>query len=263
MRCPEGEAAEIVPLPRAPGISTLAGGIPEEAGGGMAKARRSKRRHSRKKRATARQWAGFGTVTVLSALALGWSSVWPLVVGIAGLGAVGGAARWLWVEHRRATRGDQTWRAGEERRARELTMKSVDALTWQEFERYVADLCRRDGCTEVMVSGKAGDLGADVIGLMADGRKLVIQCKHYAPHRKVPSGDMQKFVGTARLEHRADVALFVATCGFTKEAGELALRQGICAMHRDLLGSWVKGARLDSLLPLNGAGGGGRARHRS
>ncbi|WP_449340784.1 restriction endonuclease [Streptomyces canarius] len=38
-------------------------------------------------------------------------------------------------------------------------MAEVDALSWQEFEAYVADLCRRDGCTRVVVSGKSGRSG--------------------------------------------------------------------------------------------------------
>ncbi|MFJ6784409.1 restriction endonuclease [Streptomyces yangpuensis] len=52
---------------------------------------------------------------------------------------------------------------------------------------------------------------------MADGRKPVIQCKKYAPHRSVSSQDMQKFVGTARLEHGADDALFVTTGSRSRE----------------------------------------------
>ncbi|WP_308377955.1 restriction endonuclease [Streptomyces sp. ISL-98] len=136
-------------------------------------------------------------------------------------------------------------------------MTAVDALTWQEFEQYVAELCRRDGCTKVFVSGKKGDLGADVVGYLADGRKLVVQCKKYAVDRSVSSHDMQKFVGTARPEHGGDVALFVTTCrAFTKDALGLAVRQDIIALHRDLLGAWVKGAHLETLLPLNGSGGG-------
>ncbi len=185
-----------------------------------------------------------------------WSMVWPVLV------AVLAAAGWALLRtHRRAVGQDRAWRAQEEARARELSMTQVDALTWQEFEKYVAELCRRDGCRGVVVSGKSGDLGADVVGYLADGRKLVIQCKKYAAHRSVPSQDMQKFVGTARLEHGADVALFVTTGhAFTRDALGLALRQDIVALHRDLLGSWVKGAHLETLIPLNGRGGGAKRR---
>ncbi|MFJ2825883.1 hypothetical protein ACIO7M_32955 [Streptomyces toxytricini] len=64
-------------------------------------------------------------------------------------------------------------------------------------------------------------------------------------------------MGTAHLKHGADVALFVTTCRtFTKDALGLALRQDIVALHRDLLDAWVKGAHLESLIPLNGSGGG-------
>lgn len=59
------------------------------------------------------------------------------------------------------------------------------------------------------MSGKSGGLGADVIGCLSDGRELVVQYEKDAPCRSVSSYDLRKFVGTARLEHGADVALFV------------------------------------------------------
>ncbi|MFI6346378.1 restriction endonuclease [Streptomyces sp. NPDC050560] len=204
-----------------------------------------------------RVWGAVALAVAALWAAGNWSSVWPVLAAAGGGAAVGGGALALLRAHRSAVAGDRGWRAREEARARELSMAEVDALSWQDFERYVAALCRRDGCTRVVVSGGSGDLGADVVGYLADGRKLVVQCKKYAPHRSVPSQDMQKFVGTARLEHGADVALFVTTCRtFTRAALGLALRQDIVALHRDLLGSWVRGAPLETLIPLNGGGGG-------
>ncbi|WP_254645456.1 restriction endonuclease [Streptomyces malaysiensis] len=205
-------------------------------------------------------WTG-GAVAVL-ALALTWQTVWPYVVGVALVGLLGGVGWWLWRTHLRTVAEHRAWRAEEENAARERSMAEIDTMTWQRFERYVAELCRRDGCTHVIVSGKSGDLGADVVGRMPDGRRLVIQCKHYAPHRTVPSGDMQKFLGTAKAEHGADVAVFVATCDFTRAAERLAVKHEILAMHRNLLGAWVRGATLESLIPLNGTGNGGRPRSR-
>ncbi|WP_238995529.1 restriction endonuclease [Streptomyces cyaneogriseus] len=224
----------------------------------------ARRRRRRLKKRTRRQLRGWGAVTALAAVVwvVGhWSTVWPTLVAVLAAAACGGAGWALLRAHRRAVGQDRAWRAREEARARELSMAEVDALSWQEFERYVAGLCRRDGCTKVVVSGKSGDLGADVVGYLADGRKLVVQCKKYAPHRSVSSQDMQKFVGTARPEHGADVALFVTTCRtFTKAALGLALRQDIVALHRDLLGAWVRGAHLETLIPLNGSGGGTKRR---
>ncbi|MFE0098921.1 restriction endonuclease [Streptomyces sp. NPDC059009] len=222
-----------------------------------------RRRRCLKKR-TRRQLQVWGAVVVAVAAVwvVGhWAAVWPVLVAVFAVAVVGGVGWGLWRARRLAVSQDRTWRAQEEARERELTMTEVDALSWQEFERHVADLCRRDGCTRVVVSGKSGDLGADVIGYLSDGRKLVVQCKKYAPARSVSSQEMQRFVGTARPEHGADVALFVTTCRtFTKAALGLAVRQDIVALHRDLLGAWVKGAHLETLIPLNGAGGGGRRR---
>ncbi|MEV5283578.1 restriction endonuclease [Streptomyces sp. NPDC051993] len=222
----------------------------------------ARRRRRRLKKKTRKQLQGWGAVVAAAAVAWGaghWSLVWPVLVALLAVAVVGGGGWALWRAHRLAVGQDRAWRAQEEARARELSMAEVDALSWQDFEAYVAGLCRRDGCSKVVVSGKTGDLGADVVGYLADGRKLVIQCKKYAPERSVSSQDMQKFVGTARLEHGADVALFVTTCrSFTKAALGLAVRQDIVALHRDLLGSWVKGAHLETLIPLNGSGGGTR-----
>ncbi|MER7875807.1 restriction endonuclease [Streptomyces solisilvae] len=223
-----------------------------------------RRRGAALRRAKARlrrtAWTG-GAVAVL-ALALTWQTVWPYVVGVVLVGLLGGVGWWLWRTHLRTVAEHRAWRAEEENAARERSMAEIDTMTWQRFERYVAELCRRDGCTHVIVSGKSGDLGADVVGRMPDGRRLVIQCKHYAPHRTVPSGDMQKFLGTAKAEHGADVAVFVATCDFTRAAERLAVKHEILAMHRNLLGAWVRGATLESLIPLNGTGNGGRPRSR-
>ncbi|MFE1950896.1 restriction endonuclease [Streptomyces sp. NPDC059524] len=210
------------------------------------------------------QGLGAGAAAIAAVwLAVNWDQVWPVVAAVAGVVVAGGVGWALWRAHRNAVGQDRLWREEEAEKARERSMTEVDALSWQEFEQYVAELCRRDGCTKVVVSGRSGDLGADVVGRLPDGRKLVVQCKKYAPDRSVSSQDMQKFVGTARPEHGADVALFVTTCRtFTKAAQGLASRQDVVALHRDLLGAWVKGAHLDTLIPLNGQGD-GRTKRRS
>ncbi|KUL26987.1 restriction endonuclease [Streptomyces regalis] len=127
-------------------------------------------------------------------------------------------------------------------------MPAVDVMSWKQFEQHVAQLCRRDGCTDVVVTGGKGDLGADVIALLPDGRRLVIQCKRQAAHRAVTTADMQRFIGAARPEHHADIALYAVTCRFTKSALALAARHGITVMPRELFAAWNAGARLETLL---------------
>lgn len=125
-------------------------------------------------------------------------------------------------------------------------MASMDAMNWREFEQHIAELLRRDGCTDVEIHGGSGDRGADITAYTADGRRLVVQCKNFAPYRSVWSGEMQKFVGTKTL-HQADVAVYVATCPFSREALDIAVPVGVTAVHRGLLEAWSAGAALQVL----------------
>ncbi|MEV8307658.1 restriction endonuclease [Streptomyces flavidovirens] len=125
-------------------------------------------------------------------------------------------------------------------------MASIDGMNWREFEEHVAQLLRRDGCTGVEIHGGSGDRGADITGRTADGRRFVVQCKHWAPYRSVWSGEMQKFVGAKTL-HRADVAVYAATCPFSPESLSIAAEAGVTAVHRGLLETWSAGAKLEVL----------------
>ncbi|MER6025666.1 restriction endonuclease [Streptomyces sp. NPDC001851] len=109
------------------------------------------------------------------------------------------------------------------------------------FEQAVADLCVRDGCGEVEVVGGAGDLGADIVAVAPDGRRVVIQCKQYGYANKVGSQDMQRFGGTCFAIHEADVAAVVTTSDFTAPALEYARQCGIVCMNGDDLDAWHAG----------------------
>ncbi|WP_314223949.1 restriction endonuclease [Streptomyces zaehneri] len=111
-----------------------------------------------------------------------------------------------------------------------------------EFEEAIAELCRRDGCTEVEVVGGAGDLGADVVARTPDGRVLVIQCKRYSDTNRVGSQDMQRFGGTCFAVHGAEVAAVVTTGDFTAPAVEYAGQCGIVCVDGEDLGRWQEAA---------------------
>ncbi|MDG9726551.1 restriction endonuclease [Streptomyces sp. DH41] len=125
-------------------------------------------------------------------------------------------------------------------------MASMDAMNGREFEEHVATLLRRDGCTNVIVRGGNRDRGIDITALTADGRTLAVQCKRFAPHLSITSPEVQKFVG-AKVLHSSEVALFVATCPFTRDARNIAAEGGITAVHRGLLEEWSAGAPLTVL----------------
>ncbi|MGW1894119.1 restriction endonuclease [Streptomyces sp. NPDC002004] len=123
------------------------------------------------------------------------------------------------------------------------------------FEQAIADLCARDDCQEVEVVGGAGDLGADVTAVTADGRRVVIQCKQYSETNKVGSQDMQRFGGTCFAVHEADIAAVVTTGDFTAPALEYAQQVGILCVNGEDLNAWRHGtgpspwdrARMESL----------------
>jgi restriction system protein len=122
-------------------------------------------------------------------------------------------------------------------RSREIARYHVLGPT--EFEHAIAYLCQRDGCTNVKVSGGAGDLGADVVATAPDGRKIVIQCKRYGPTNKVGSPEMQRFGGTCYAVHQAHVPVVVTTSTFTRQAVGYADAQRIRLYDEKALAGWA------------------------
>jgi restriction system protein len=113
-----------------------------------------------------------------------------------------------------------------------------DALSPEEFEEAVAALCERDGCSYIEVVGGAGDLGADILAVAPDGRRVVIQCKRYSGSHRVGSQDLQRFGGTCFTVHEADVAVVITTSDFTAPAVEYAEQCGIVCWDGQALRKW-------------------------
>ncbi|MGW7423325.1 restriction endonuclease [Streptomyces sp. NPDC054813] len=120
-------------------------------------------------------------------------------------------------------------------------------MTWQALERHVADLLRRDGCTDIAVRQANKDRSIGVTARTAEGRTVAVQCKKHTSRRSIRSADMQKFVGAARAVDRVDGALSVATCNFSSEAQAIAKLSGIITVDRDELEAWSAGAPLRGL----------------
>lgn len=132
-------------------------------------------------------------------------------------------------------------RREQQRIHRAHTLDQILALNSTTFEFFTADLLRRDGCTRVRRVGGAGDLAADNLGRLPDGRKLLVQDKFYAPTTKVSSEDVQKVGGTWKVIHHADVALIVTTSHLTRAAAEYCRRAKILVCERELLVEWAAG----------------------
>ncbi|MCX5123566.1 MULTISPECIES: restriction endonuclease [unclassified Streptomyces] len=194
-------------------------------------------------------------------LAVFWAEIWPYAAGAVGA-TVAGAGGWrLWRTDRVIRRGDRQWRHEEAVKAGHRTLAEVDSMTGGEFEDFVLELCRRDGCTELKRVGGSHDDGADVRGRLPDGRSMVIQCKRYAPKRTIPSREVRDLLG-ARVHFAADVAIFVTTTYFSGPSVRTAVKNGVLAIHRDHLGLWNNGTSVLSLSNVNGSGQGDR-QHRA
>jgi restriction system protein len=224
-------------------------------------ARKRRRPSARKRRGQQFRSGLIGGSVLVVLLVVFWQAIWLyLVVGLVLLGvAVGGW--WLWHTDRLLKGRDRQWRQDEAVRAGQRTLAEVDTMSGGEFEDFVVDLCRRDGCTEVRRVGGSHDDGADVLGHLPDGRSMVIQCKRYSPKSRIPSREIRDLLG-ARVHFKVDVAIFVTTTFFTGPSERTAVQNGVIAVHRDHLGLWNNGASLLSFTAVNGSGQGDRG-HRA
>ncbi|MFF7098091.1 restriction endonuclease [Streptomyces rubradiris] len=125
-------------------------------------------------------------------------------------------------------------------------MKQLAAMSATGFEQACADLLARDGFRGTRRIGGAGDLGVDVTARDDDGRLLILQCKQY--QNPVGSGHVQKFNGTARLHHGADLPIMIALNGFTQPAVDFAQHHQLILMGRPELKKWAHGHHLYDVL---------------
>lgn len=147
----------------------------------------------------------------------------------------------LGVRHQKRREQQRIWahQQAQIRAAQSMEISRYHAMGPREFEDAIAYLCQRDGCTDARRVGGAGDLGADVVAVAPDGRRIVIQCKRFGPTTKVGSQDAQRFGGTCYSIHRAHVAAIVTTSVFTRPAAEYASRQGIRCFDERALAAWA------------------------
>ncbi|MFF3431998.1 restriction endonuclease [Streptomyces sp. NPDC002602] len=125
-------------------------------------------------------------------------------------------------------------------------MKQLAAMTATGFEQACAELLARDGFHSTRRVGGSGDLGVDVSARDHDNRLLILQCKQYAV--PVGSGHVQKFNGTARIHHGADVPIMIGLNGFTQPAIDFAAHHELILMGRPELKKWAHGRHLYDVL---------------
>lgn len=193
--------------------------------------RRPAVRRRRGRRLRDAEFYGALTAVVLLAAAVYWLAHHPLYAVLLAVVALAVTAAVTWARTVRTRR----------RVRRTHALDEILALNPTTFEYFTADLLRRDGCTRVKRVGGAGDLAADNLAVLPDGRKLLVQDKFYALTNPVGSPDLQKVGGTYRVIHGADVAIAVTTSHFTPAAVSYARRAGIILVDREALAAWAAG----------------------
>lgn len=118
-------------------------------------------------------------------------------------------------------------------RTRKLTIAD---LSWQQFERLIGEVFRQQGYTAVERGGSGGDGGVDLV-LRKEGKKYLVQCKHWKSGR-VGVSVVRELLGSIVAE-AAQGGIVVASDSFTEEATALARSNGI-----ELIG----GSKLDGLI---------------
>ena len=100
---------------------------------------------------------------------------------------------------------------------RPVTPETIRDLSWEDFERYVAEAYRRRGFDVERTGSPVGDAGIDII-LRKDGLTTLVQCKHWKD-RKVGVRPVRELLGVMASQGACSGVL-VTSGRFTSEAQE-------------------------------------------
>jgi restriction system protein len=120
-------------------------------------------------------------------------------------------------------------------------LEAADQMSGTAFERYVGDLLRNDGCSEVTVGGGTGDGGTDMLATEPSRRPVAIQCKRqFAP---IAVGVVRQLLGSVSVD-AGRASMLLTTAMLTGPAWELARRSGATVVDRPRL-EWMATGRPD------------------
>lgn len=117
----------------------------------------------------------------------------------------------------------------------ETLQKHYDSMDGHEFERFCANLLKKNGYMKTEVTKGSGDHGADVLA-EKDGVTYVIQCKRYDSN--IGNKAVQE-VFTAKTIFKRHIGIVLTNQYFTKAAKEAAEQTGVLLWDRDKLEEMV------------------------
>lgn len=93
--------------------------------------------------------------------------------------------------------------------------KKIMALDPYEFEIFIGHLLEKQGFSQIVIAGRSGDRGVDVIALDPTGKRSVIQCKQWGTN-KVGSTPVQRLDSFARTRN-AERKILITTSDYTPQ----------------------------------------------
>ncbi|WP_439860982.1 restriction endonuclease [Pseudomonas sp. MBLB4136] len=124
--------------------------------------------------------------------------------------------------------------------------KTLDGISWQQFEQLVGEAFRRQGFTVTETGGNGPDGGLDLI-LRKGSEKHLVQCKQWRS-LKVGVAVIREFFGVMAAE--GAVGGFVVTSGtFTDEAKTFASGRNIRLVEGAELNRWIAATRSTQTKP--------------
>lgn len=115
-----------------------------------------------------------------------------------------------------------------------ITVAAVDSMDGLEFERYLADLLRKRGYTNIQLTEKY-DLGVDIIA-KKDGITWGIQAKRYSSPVKA---EAVRQAYTALTRYKCDRAMVITNSTYSNPARMLAKDNQIPLIDREALSEWI------------------------
>ena len=115
-------------------------------------------------------------------------------------------------------------RADQERLRRQTGIESIRKLSWQAFERLLGEAYRRQGYAVRILGGGGADGGVD-LDLRKDGKRLLVQAKHWKT-KVVPVMPLRELWGVV-ADVGADGAIFIASGRFTVDAQRWAANKNL------------------------------------
>ena len=109
----------------------------------------------------------------------------------------------------------------------------------QHFETQCAELLKKNGFINVIVTKKSGDHGADVLA-EKDGISYAIQCKYYSS--AVGNSAVQEAF-SAKSYYRKDIAVVMTNSYFTRPAKEEAAKNQVKLWDKDKLQIFLKNSQ--------------------